>query len=79
MSQTYDFSQGVRGKHYRAMQPNYTVTIHQADGTTLVKEINAPAGSIILEEDVRKYFPDSKAVNEMLRAIIKQLPKQQIP
>ncbi len=76
MRPEYDFSQGVRGKHYRAMQQGYTITIHQADGTTVVKEIQAPPGAVILEEDVRAYFPDSNAVNEALRALIRLIPKQ---
>jgi hypothetical protein len=32
----YDFSAGVRGKHHRAMQKGYTVTIHQTDGSMLL-------------------------------------------
>jgi hypothetical protein len=35
MRAEYDFVGGVRGKHYRAMQAGYTVTIHQADGKTV--------------------------------------------
>ncbi len=30
----YSFTGGVRGKHYRAMQAGYTITIHKEDGTT---------------------------------------------
>jgi len=40
----YDFTGGVRGKHYRAMQAGYTITIHQADGTTVVKEVKPKKG-----------------------------------
>lgn len=72
----YDFSQGVRGKHYRAMQQAYTVTVHQADGSRLVQTIQAPPGVVVLEEDVRAYFPDSASVNEALRALIRLIPKQ---
>jgi hypothetical protein len=28
----YDFTGGVRGKYYEAMQAGYTITIHKADG-----------------------------------------------
>ncbi len=77
MRPEYDFSQGVRGKHYRAMQQGYTVTIHQADGSTRVREIQAPPGVVILDSDVQAYFPDSNAVNEALRALIRLIPKQQ--
>jgi hypothetical protein len=40
----YDFAGGVRGKHYRAMQAGYTITIHQADGTIVTKEVTPKAG-----------------------------------
>ena len=30
MRTEYDFRGGVRGKHYRAMQVGYTITIHKA-------------------------------------------------
>ena len=33
----YDFTGGVRGKHYKAMRKGYTVKIDQADGTTLIQ------------------------------------------
>ena len=31
----YDFTGGVRGKHYKVLREGYTVKISQADGTTL--------------------------------------------
>ena len=33
MRAEYEFTGGTRGKHYRAMQAGYTITIHHADGT----------------------------------------------
>jgi hypothetical protein len=54
MRAEYDFTGGVHGKHYRAMQGGYTITIHKADGTTLVKEVKPVEGAVILEPDVRK-------------------------
>jgi hypothetical protein len=73
----YDFTGGVRGKHYRPMQGGYTITIHKADGTTLVKEVKPVEGAVILEPDVRKYFPDSDSVNATLRSLIRLIPTQQ--
>jgi len=70
MRAEYDFAGGVRGKHYRAMQAGYTVTVHKADGTTLVKEVEPVEGAVILQPDVRAYFPDSEAVNTALRSLI---------
>ena len=39
MRTEYDFAGGVRGKHYRAIQAGYTITIRRADGTTITKEV----------------------------------------
>jgi hypothetical protein len=66
----YDFSGGVRGKHYRAMQSGYTVTIHKADGAKVVKHYKPAKGTIVLAPDVRKYFPTSDIVNRTLRSFI---------
>lgn len=44
MRAEYDFTGGVRGKHYHALQTGYTITIHQADGTTVVKEVKPTVG-----------------------------------
>lgn len=77
MRAEYDFTGGVRGKHYRAMQGGYTITIRRADGTTLVKEVKPTEGAVILEPDVREYFPDSDSVNATLRSLIRLIPTQQ--
>ena len=66
----YDFTGGVRGKHYQAMRQGYTVKIHQSDGTTLVQHFKLEEGTAMLDPDVRKYFPDSEAVNTALRCLI---------
>ncbi|MEQ1795428.1 MAG: hypothetical protein ABL970_14695 [Nitrospira sp.] len=70
----YDFRKGVRGKHRNAMQAGYTVTIHHADGTTLVKDIRPKEGTVLLEPDIQAYFPDSASVNKTLRCLIPLLP-----
>ena len=74
MRAEYDFSGGVRGKHYSAMQAGYTITIHKIDGTTVVKDVMPKEGVIILEPDVREYFTDSESVNAALRSLIKLIP-----
>jgi hypothetical protein len=71
----YDFSQGVRGKHCEAYRKGHSVKIHKADGTTVVQHFTMQDGAVMLEPDVREYFPDSKAVNEALRMLIKIIPK----
>jgi hypothetical protein len=79
MRAEYDFTDGVRGKHYKAMQAGYTVIIHKADGSTVVKEVKPKEGTVILEPDVREYFPDSEAVNEALRCLIPLMSKGATP
>ena len=74
MRAEYDFRGGVRGKHYRAMQAGYSIIVHQADGTTLVKDVMPKEGAVILEPDVHAYFPDSESVNRTLRCLIPLLP-----
>ena len=72
----YDFTGGMRGKHYRAMQAGYAITVHKADGTTVVKDVMPKEGAVILEPDIRTYFPDSESVNRALRCLIPLLPKK---
>lgn len=74
MRTEYDFRGGVRGKHYKAMQAGYTITIHKADGTTIVKDVMPKEGAVVLEPDIQAYFPDSESVNRTLRCLIPLLP-----
>lgn len=79
MRPEYDFKSmkgGVRGKYYKAYRTGHTVKIHKADGTVTVQHFTLEEGAILLEPDVRKYFPDSKAVNQTLRSLISLLPKK---
>jgi hypothetical protein len=78
MRSEYDFRGGVRGKHYKALQAGYTVTVHKADGTTVVKDVLPKEGSVVLEPEVRAYFPDSESVNKALRCLIPLLSQKRI-
>ena len=73
----YDFRGAVRGKAYLPLHKGYSVTIHQEDGSTVVEHYKLIDGAIMLQPDVRRYFPDSDAVNKALRSLINlmsQLP-----
>ncbi|GEM_PF-607169 len=70
MRPEYDFRGGVRGKHYRAYRQGHTVTIHKMDGTTVVQHFKLEEGAVILDPDVRLYFPNDEAVNKALRSLI---------
>ena len=74
MRREYDFRGGVRGRHYRGYRAGHTVRIHKADGTVSVQHFTPAEGAVMLEPDVRKYFPDSDAVNKALRALITLRP-----
>ena len=76
MRKEYDFTGGVHGKHYKAMQAGYTITIHKADGTTVVKDVMPKKGAVALEPDLLAYFPDSESVNRALRCLIPLLTKK---
>lgn len=78
MEPLYDFSGGVRGKHAQAYGLGYQVIIHKEDGTTEVQEFTLPEGAIMLDPDVRPYFPDAESVNRALRGLIQLIPHQQM-
>jgi hypothetical protein len=73
----YDFSGGVRGKHYEAYRKGHVVKISKADGSTEVQYFTLQDGAVMLEPDVRQYFPDSEAVNNALRSLIALIPRKQ--
>ena len=75
----YDFKSikgGVRGKYYKSYRAGHTVKIHQADGTTSIQHFRLEDGAVLLEPQIRKYFPDSAAVNNALRGLIALMPKK---
>jgi hypothetical protein len=79
MRSEYDFSGGVRGKHYRQMSDGYKITVHHPDGTSTIQEIMPEKGAVVLAPDVQKYFPDSESVNTVLRTLIKLVPFKRKP
>ena len=77
----YDFSKmgkGVRGKFYQAYRAGHTVRIYKEDGTFEEHYFTPKDGAVILEPDVREYFPDSEAVNEALRGLIALIPRKRM-
>ena len=72
MRQKYDFSDGVKGKHFKAYREGHTVRIHKEDGTTSVRYFRQEDGAVMLDPDVKAHFPDSESVNKALRSLIAQ-------
>ena len=79
MPDEYDFTgkKGVRGKYYQAYRQGHTVRIHEEDGTVNVQYFTLEEGSVMLDPDIREYFPNSDIVNSTLRSLISLLPKKQ--
>jgi len=68
----YDLAgrKGVRGKYVRALKNGYSVQV--LSGKNIVSDQLYAA----IEQDVQKYFPDSKAVNIALRKLISLVPSK---
>ena len=79
MRPEYDFTgkKGVRGKYYRAYRQGHSVRIHKADGTVSVQYFTLQEGAVMLEPDVKQYFPNSESVNKALRSLITLIPNKQ--
>ena len=71
MLSEYDLSKrkAVRGKYAAAYHAGHTVRV--MDGTKVVSDEYFAS----IEPDVRKYFPDSKAINRALRKLISIVPR----
>ena len=75
----YDFSKmkcGVRGKYYKDYRKGHTVKIHKGDGTISVQYFKPEDGSVMIDPDIREYFPDSESVNKALRCLIPLVSKK---
>lgn len=78
MRPEYDLSamKGVRGKYYKAYRKGYQVKVHHTDGTVEVRQYSMADGAVMIEPDVRRYFPDADSVNTALRSLIRLIPSQ---
>jgi hypothetical protein len=79
LREEYDLSQlknPVRGKYYQQYREGHSVTIHHEDGTQMIEHFPPQNDVIILDPDVKKYFPNSESVNAALRSLIKLIPQQ---
>ena len=78
----YDFRGAIRGRHYKPLHEGYSVEIHQPNGTILTQNYKLKEGTVMLDPDVRAWFPDSDAVNAALRSLIvlmEQMPEKGKP
>jgi len=72
MRREYDFSKGVREKHYKQYGERHTVRVNKEDGTVSVHYFTQEEGSVILDPDVKARFRDSASVNRALRSMMQK-------
>ena len=76
MRDEYDFSHGVRGKHYQKYRAGHTVRVTKSDGSVEERHFTLEDGAIMLDPDLKLRFPDSEAVNRALRSLLARGLKQ---
>ena len=72
MREEYDFSEGVRGKHYGAYRAGHAVRVQKSDGSVEERYFTLEDGAVMLDPDVKDEFPDSESVNRALRSLLTQ-------
>lgn len=70
MRKEYDFSKGVRGKHYQKYREGHQVNIKEKNGNVITHFFTPEDGSIMLDPDVKQHFSDSESVNRALRSLL---------
>ena len=80
MLEEYDFTgkKGVRGKYHQAYKEGHTVKIQEVDGAVSIHYFTLEDGAVLLEPDIRQYFPTSESVNKTLRSLIALAPKKDV-
>lgn len=73
----YDFSSKdySQGKYHKKFQKGYSVKIRNKNGTISEQHFTLEDGAVLLEPDVKQYFPDSNSVNKALRCLIPIISK----
>ena len=67
---------GVRGKYAKSLQKGYSVRVLNEDGTVTVQDLVPKENTVLLDPDVKAYFPDSESVNRTLRSLINLIPEK---
>ena len=58
MRNEYDFSGGVRGKHYKAYRKGHAIYINKDNGSTSVQYFTQEDGSVMLDPDTAINVPN---------------------
>jgi hypothetical protein len=67
---------GVRGKYAKSLQKGYSVRVLNEDGTVTVQDFVPKENTVLLDPDVKAYFPDSESMNCTLRSLINLIPEK---
>lgn len=73
-----DGKKGIRGKYAKAMQKGYSVRVLHEDGTVTIQHFIPKESAVLLDPDVKIYFPDSESVNQALRSLINLIPEKKM-
>ncbi len=65
---------GGRGKYAKTLTQGYSIRVTNDDGTISVRQFVLRENTIMLDPDVKAYFPDSESVNRALRSLIELIP-----
>jgi len=66
----------TRGKYAKALKQGYSIRVTNEDGTITVKQFVPRDDMVVLDPDVKIYFPDSESVNHALRSLIELIPRR---
>jgi hypothetical protein len=69
---------GVRGKYAKSLQKEYSVRVLKEDGTVETRQFVPKENAVVLDPDVKVYFPDSESVNNALRSLINIIPEERL-
>ena len=74
----YDFKgkKGVRGKYAKSLKQGYSIQVTNEDGTVTVRQFVPRDDAVVLDPDVKVYFPNSESVNRALRSLIELIPQR---
>ena len=70
MRKEYDFSKGVRGKHFKKYREGHKAKITDTSGNVITHVFTPEDGAVMLDPDVKQHFSDSESVNRALRSLI---------
>jgi hypothetical protein len=68
----------VRGKYAKSLQEGYSVRVLKEDGTVEIRQFVPKENAVVLDPDVKAYFPDSESVNNALRSLINIIPEERL-